>query len=227
MSRRRLLVCACALAALAACVRDDIVLRRGPLGPATYRVRLAVSGAPAIRADTVTARLRVSVTPRGADLRLAVAGQDPIQAVLTRSPTGQLALDAVQGVPPSSAGEVDLASIVGQIDPPLPRRPVRLRQRWTSTRTIRTETIAARLTSRLRVVRFRRVGSRDTAEIEGTVTGRLRTSGSSGVYDGSVEGRTTMWWALDAGRVAASRTRLVWRIEGTGQIVVLTDVDPG
>lgn len=187
---------------------------------------LDVSGSPAIRAEDVTATMRVENTSAGASLRLAVSGAEPIVAELHRTDTGQLTLRTVQNVPPRSAGEADLAALVGQLDPPLPATPVRLRRSWSSTRRISTETIAAVLTSRLRIVRFRRVAGTDAAELMGTVRGRLKTSGPSGVFDGTVSGTTTIAWALEHGRVAESRTRLVWSIPGAGKLIVEAQVRP-
>jgi hypothetical protein len=211
---------------LASCADDRVRLSRGPLGPAHYRVALDVSGRRGLPAEDVTATMHVENTAGGAKLRLAVSGDEPIVAQFHRTETGQLALDTVQNVPPSSAGEADLAALVGQLDPPLPAGPVRLRRSWSSTRRIATETIAAVLTSRLRIVRFRRVADADAAELVGTVRGRLKTSGTSGVFDGAVEGTTTIAWAMDPGRVAASSTRLVWTIPGAGRLVVETSVRP-
>lgn len=214
------------LLAFCSCVDDRVSLRRGPLGPATYDVELGVSGGSGVRDEEVVADMRVENTEDGARLRLAVEGADPILAELRREPTGQLRLDSVQGVPPRSAGEADLASLVGQLDPPLPRKAVRLRDTWSSTRRIETETLRSVLRSRLRIVRFRRVGGTDAAELHGTVTGTLRTSGQAGVFEGEVSGRTTISWALSPGRVAESETTLVWTIRDVGRLVVHTIVRP-
>lgn len=226
MRRRRPVLIAIALLGAAACLPDRVPLQRGPLGPARYEVRLGVSGSPAVRRESVVAALRVTDTAAGAKLELRIEGTTPISAELSRGPNGQLRLDAVENVPPRSAGEADLASLVGQLDPPLPPAGVRIGQRWSATRTIKTETIDAQLASSLRLVRFKRVGGADAAELRGTVTGRLKTTGSAGVFEGPVRGETAISWALQPGRVASSETRLVWAIPGGGDLRIETSVRP-
>jgi hypothetical protein len=132
----------------------------------------------------------------------------------------------VQGVSPGSAGETDLASLVGQLDPPLADRPVRLGDTWSSTRRIVTGSLEATLRSELEMVGFSRVGGVDAAELDGEVSGTLRTAGPSGIFAGRVRGETRIAWALGAGRVASSETRLVWTIEGAGSVVLRTVVRP-
>ncbi len=211
---------------LTACSDDRVTLRRGPIGPARYDVRTQVSGSSALGREALDAVLRVSDSDYGARLQLDVGDGPPIVAELVRDSSGKLSLDTVQGVSPRSAGEADLASIVEQLDPPLTRRPVRLRDRWSSTRRISTETITARLTSRLRLSRFVRSGGRDAAELVGIVSGTLNTTGPSGTFSGRVSGRTTIAWQLDPGRVGSSQTRLVWTIRDVGRVVLQTSVTP-
>lgn len=213
-------------AACAGCVDDRVLLERGPLGPADYSVRLSVRGDPAAATDAVTAALRVEDRPDGASLRLSVSGEPPVVAELRRLSTGKLELEAVEGVSPGSAGEADLASLVGQLDPPLSPRPVRLREPWSSDRRIATQSLDAVLRSRLRIVRFRRTAGVDAAELRGDVSGTLKTQSAAGVFSGTVRGRTTIAWALGLGRLASSETRLVWTIPGVGRLVVLTVVGP-
>ncbi len=221
-------VCAliAALAVVVSCNDGRVRLERGSLGPASYRVRVAVSGGPAPRPDAVRARLSVQDGPDGTTLRLAVAGQPSVVTELRRTSSGRLSLETVEGVSPSSAGEADLAATIGQLDPPLPRRAVAIRDAWSSTRRISTETLEATLTSRLRIVRFRRVAGQDTAEIQGSVRGRLRTKEPSARFRGSVSGETKIFWALGAGRLAASDTRLVWRIPNLEPVSLETAVEP-
>lgn len=225
MCRFVFLLAAVALLATA-CADDRVRLERGPLGPARYRVELGVSGGAALRSEEVEASLEVTTVAEGASLHLAVSGEDPIVAEVKRDASGRLVLDTVQRVPPSSAGEADLASLVSQLDPPLPATPVRLGQRWSSTRSIGTESLQAELTARLRIVRFRRVGGADAADIRGSVSGRLRALGATGFFEGSVDGTTSIAWSLDHGRLASSRTELVWTIPDVGRVVVRTSVEP-
>ncbi len=222
----RLILPVAILVVLASCVSDEVSLVRGPLGPATYEVELSVAGSPAIHAESVQATLAVQEGDAGATLTLTVPGEGPITAELRRKPGGRLDLESVQGVSPSSAGEADLASLVGQLDPPLPEEAVRLGERWSATRRITTDILRASLRSDLRLVRFRRLGGTDAGEIVGDVSGRLRTDGPSGTFEGTVTGTTRIFWALRPGRVVASETDLVWRIEGTGEIRLRSVVQP-
>lgn len=224
---RRLLAVCLITALCVSCTDDHVRLRRGPLGPATYGVRFDVSGAPAVRTEAVTARLRVTQLSDGAELRLDIADETPVTTRFRRMPNGRLELDSVEGLSPSSAGEADLASIVSQLDPPLSKRPVRLRQWWQSSRRVSTGTLEANLESTLRIVRFTRIAGNDAAEVQGTVTGTLRTTGTTGQFAGSVRGTTRIAWALEAGRVLASHTELVWDIPNVGTVDLNTTVRPG
>ncbi|HVL81043.1 MAG TPA: hypothetical protein VM840_05560 [Actinomycetota bacterium] len=228
MSLRRTFPAALGLLALvcAGCADDRVRLERGPLGPASYRVTFEVTGDPAVRTEPVTAQLTVTDLGDGAALRLDVGDEIPIVTEFVRGPDGRLVLDTVQGVSPSSAGEADLASIVDQLDPPLASGPVRMREPWSARRRITTEVLRADLTTRLEVVRFHRVAGTDAAELRGTVTGRLRTTGTTGTFDGRVVGTTTIDWALAPGRVAASRTELRWAIPDIGTVLLRTSVSP-
>lgn len=215
------------LLAVTACTDDRIALTRGSLGPATYDVRLAVSGESAVATEPVDARLEVSRRGEGATLELTVAGTEPILAELERLPSGRLDLETVEGVSPSSAGEADLASLVGQLDPPLPPEPVRIGEPWSQSQGIDTETLDAQLTSRLRIEGFGRIEGFDVAELSGEITGELRAAGPGGDFEGTVSGDTRISWALDPGRLAASDTRLTWEIPDVGDVILESVVRPG
>src|SRR5437870_12777071 len=102
---------------MTSCLDDHVRLHRGPLGPAAYRVDLSISGSPSV-STRESASLVVTPTAGGASLELGVRGQDRRTATLRRLDNGQLTLDTIQGIAPSSAGETDLAQIVSQLDPP-------------------------------------------------------------------------------------------------------------
>lgn len=223
---KRLLAGVLLLAMAPSCADDRVTLGRGPLGPATYAVRLDVSGAPTVRGEAIDARLEVDEAPAGARLVLDVEGGEPVTAELAREDGGRLRLESVEGVSPGSAGEADLASLVGQLDPPLPPGPVRIGEEWTQTRRIFTETLAAELRTTLRITGFRRISGLDAVELVGGVSGTLEASGPAGVFDGTVQGTTRIAWALEEGRLAGSDTRLVWTIPRTGEVVLETEVRP-
>lgn len=209
-----------------ACGDDRISLDRGPLGPASYRIDLRVDGDLVIRPEKVSAVLEVVERPGHTELGLGVAGEEPVVAELRRRPDGGVTLDAVEGISPSSAGEADLASIVGQLDPPLPARPLRLGEPWSADRHISTDTLDAVLSSELQLVGFRRVAGADAVELAGRIRGELEATGAAGALEGTVSGRTKIAWMPEAGRVVASETRLVWRIPGAGELVLHTRVQP-
>jgi len=215
------------LLAMGGCADDRVVLSRGPLGPASYTVTFDVSGEVALAAETVSADLDVAPTDDGAVLRLAIADDEPIIAELRRTDDGRLSLETVQSVSPPSAGETDLAALVGQLDPPLADAPVRIGDEWASVRRIATGTVEAELRTQLRLVRFARVGGDDSAVLQGGVSGTLRTTTPSGTFTGRVSGSTEMAWVLDPGRLAASETTLRWNIEGAGEVEIRTRVAPG
>lgn len=210
-----------------ACTDDRVTLTRGDLGPAAYEVRLDVSGESAVAPQPIDARLEVSRRGEGAILELTVDGSDPILAELERLPSGRLELETVEGVSPRSAGEADLASLVGQLDPPLPPEPVRIGEAWSQSQGIDTESFDAELTSRLRITGFRRIRGSDVAELAGTITGELHATGPGGDFEGTVSGDTRISWALDPGRLAASDTRLVWQIPGVGEVGLDSVLRPG
>lgn len=222
MARR---ILAILLLLVVACADDRITLHRGPLGPASYRIVISVDGVRAVGRDTVEASLRVRRRRAGATLTLTVDGRRPVIATLASS-SGRLELERVRGGAPGSVGEADLASLVGQLDPPLPPRAVRLREPWSETRRIATAALSATLRSDLRIERFRRIDGVDAAELVGTVAGDLRTASDRGTFEGRVEGRTTIAWELGAGRVVASRTHLVWTTTDAGRVVLDADVRP-
>jgi hypothetical protein len=222
---RRLLTILLALSLCAACVDDRITLQRGPLGPAAYRIVISVDGVRAVGRDTVRATLRVARRRAGATLTLTVDGRKPVVATLA-STDGRLELEEVRGGSPGSVGEADLASLVGQLDPPLPPKAVRLREPWSETRRIATAALTATLRSDLRIERFRRIAGVDAAELVGNVQGDLRTASDRGSFEGRVQGRTTIDWELGSGRVVASRTHLVWTTTNAGRVVLDADVRP-
>lgn len=209
------------------CADDRVVLSRGDLGPATYRIRLDVSGGSSVAPEPIDARLEVSRRGEGAILELTLAGSEPILAELERLPSGRLELETVEGVAPRTAGEADLASLVGQLDPPLPPGPVRIGEPWSQPQRIDTETLDAELTSRLRITGFRRIEGVDTAELEGKITGELRAEGPGGRFEGTVSGETRISWALGPGRLMASETRLTWDVPRVAQVVLDSVVRPG
>lgn len=226
MSLRPIIPVALLVLAASSCLSDAVALGRGPLGPARYEVDLEVTGDATVREEAVSAELEIVERPRGATLRLVVEGDEPLVAEVDRLASGRLTLDTVQGVSPPSAGEADLASLVTQLDPPLPGGRVALRDAWTRTRRITTDTLDARLRSRLRTLGFRRVAGHDSVEIGGEVSGRLRTEGPAGSFSGRVSGETRFTWLVDEGRLGTSETVLRWSISDSGDLVVRTSIRP-
>lgn len=209
-----------------ACADDQVVLERGPLGPASYEVEVTAEGEATDFSEHRTATLRITPRDRHADFTLRTETGDVITAQLRRMPDGSVNLERVRGAPVDRSGEAELASLVGQLAPPLPRESVRIGERWSSSQNIATSTLRATLRTELGISRFRRIDSTDAAELVGRVTGRLRTSGEAGVLSGTLEGRTEISWAVRAGRVVAADTELVWTLQGGDQVKLETSVRP-
>jgi hypothetical protein len=224
---RRLLVTLLATALLAtACADDNVRLVRGPLGPARYEVEVRASGnVPAVHAFR-RARLVVSQAPGGVSFVLRPRGGDVIRAALYVLGDGTVMLSRVRGAPGGSAGQTDLASLAGQLTPPLPKKPVRLGRRWSSTQKIATSTLQTSLHTVLRIVRFRRVAGTDAAQFSGDITGRLSTTSPRGVFAGKLVGQTEIAWAVRPGRVESAETHLVWTLETGERVTLETRVRP-
>ena len=222
MRRFLALIVLCALA-FASCTDDRVTLRRGPLGPASYELRVRAQGQP--RDETEEHRATLAITPAdgGANFALRTTEGEFLTAELRFGPDGAANLARVQGGVTSGQ---ELASLVGQLNPPLPSTPVRLGKRWSSAQRITTETLRAILRTTLRIVRFRRVASTDAAELVGDVSGTLRVSGGSRILTGRLSGTTTIVWAVDAGRVVAADTDLVWTLADGNRVTLGTMVRP-
>ncbi|MGH7858449.1 MAG: hypothetical protein ACREQY_14080, partial [Candidatus Binatia bacterium] len=222
---RRVVVISLALALSVACADDRVTLQRGPLGPAGYSVEVSAtrSSEPS---QHRAASLRVQPTAAGVTFVLETTADEEIQADLEQLEDGSLKLQRVRGASVGTAGETEIASLVGQLDPPLPNRPVRLGEGWSATRRITTETLSASLRTELRVVRYRRLAGTDAAELEGKIDGRLQTAGERGVLRGTLGGSTRIAWSVRSGRVVAAETRLVWLLAGGDEVVLETRVDP-
>lgn len=213
--------------ALGACVDDRVALRRGPLGPASYEVEVTAEGGSTELREHREASLRIDPQPDGgADFALTTDAGHNITALLRRTRTGTVNLERVRGVPVDQSSEAELASLVGQLDPPLPDDAVRIGEAWSSSRRIRTDTVRSTLRTGLEIARFRRIASMDTAELEGRISGRLSTSGASGTLTGSLRGRTRIAWAVRAGRVVAADTTLVWTLSDGERVTLVVRVRP-
>jgi hypothetical protein len=170
----------------------------------------------------------MSVVPsaNGASFTLQTAALEVIQARLQRRADGSLILTDIRGASVGNPGQTELASLVGQLDPPLPDRAVRIGDPWSSTRKISTDTLTATLQTNLKIVRYRRIAGIDAAELEGVVRGRLQATSPTGVRAGAIRGTTHIDWAVDAGRVVAADTQLVWTLDAGGRVVLSTRVRP-
>jgi hypothetical protein len=217
-----LLLCAVAVS----CTGDRVRLTRGPLGPASYQVAVAATGQGTKTSEHRSATLTVSSEGSGASFTLQTPSREVIEAQLERSADGALVLADVRGTSIADPGQTELASLVGQLDPPLPLRRVRIGDRWSSTRRISTDVLTATLRTNLRIVRYRRIAETDAAELEGAVRGQLQTTGPAGLLKGSISGTTLIDWAVGPGRVAAADTRLVWTLSTGDRVVLTTQVRP-
>lgn len=222
---KALIVISLALALTVACSDDRVTLARGPLGPASYSVEVSATRENE-RSQHRAAALRVQPTAAGVTFVLETTADEVIQADLEQLEDGSLKLQRVRGASVGTAGETDIASLVGQLDPPLPDGPVRLGEDWSSTRRITTESLSASLRTELRVVRYRRLAGTDAAELEGKIDGRLQTAGERGVLRGTLGGSTRIAWAVRSGRVVAAETRLVWALADGDEVVLETRVSP-
>jgi hypothetical protein len=212
--------------ALVSCTDDQVMLERGPLGPAAYEVVVTARGRSTELDEHRAATLRIVPRPRGADFALRPETGGLITASMRRSSDGSVNLERVHGTPVDRPRQAELASLVGQLDPPLPKEPVRIGERWSSGQRIRTTALRATLRTALGIARFRRIASTDTALLEGTISGRLTTSGDAGVLTGTLRGRTSIAWAVQAGRVVAADTKLVWTLSSGDRITLETRVSP-
>jgi len=208
-----------------ACADDRVALERGPLGPARYRVTVAASGR-GTRSEHRSAVLTVSPTEGGASFTLQTATREVIRAQLRRLADGALVLADVRATSIGNPNQTELASLVGQLDPPLPGRRVRIGDRWSSTRKISTDTLSATLRTYLRIVRYHRIAETDAAELEGAVRGQLSATGEAGQLRGAIAGTTIIDWAVGPGRVASADTRLVWTLDSGDRVVLSTRVRP-
>lgn len=220
------IVAAAALVLSSSCSDDQVMLRRGPLGPASYEVEVTADASQADVREHRTATLRIDPRPGRTDFTLRPRAGGVITAELERHADGSVDLERVRGAPVDSSGEAELASLVGQLAPPLPDEPVRIGERWSSAQRIRTATLNATLRTQLGIARFRRIDSIDAAQLEGTVSGRLRTTAVTGVLSGALEGRTEIAWAVRSGRVVSAETRLVWRLSSGDTVTLVTRVRP-
>ena len=222
--RRTIALTLCALLAAAAsgCTDDRVTLRRGPLGPASYEVRVNARDQAGTQAEEHRATMAVEPAESGARFALRTTEGEVLTAELRISSDGSANLARIRGGVTSGQ---ELASLVGQLNPPLPSAPVRLGERWSSTQRITTQSLAARLRTSLRIVRFRRVASTDAAELVGDVAGNLRVQGAR-VLQGTLSGQTRIVWAVRAGRVVAADTSLVWTLSDGNRVTLETTVRP-
>jgi hypothetical protein len=211
------------LAFTAACTDDRVTLRRGPLGPASYELRVRAQGQERDEAEEHRATLAITPAGGGANFVLRTTEGEFLTAELRFAADGSANLARVRGGVTSGQ---ELASLVGQLNPPLPSTPVRLGRRWSSAQRITTQTLRALLRTTLRIARFRRVASTDAAELIGDVSGTLRVSGGARVLTGRLSGRTRIVWAVHAGRVVAADTDLIWTLADGDRVMLGTMVRP-
>jgi hypothetical protein len=223
---KRVIAAAVILTTTLACTDDRVTFSRGPLGPASYEVRVSAGGEGSDVDEQHRATLRISPRGDGARFTLRSSPTELVTADLSILEDGSADLRRVRGAPIEGSRQTELASLVGQLNPPLPTRPVRLGDGWSSTQRITTRLLSAALRTRLRMVRFRRVADMDGAEFAGAVTGRLRVTDGARVLDGELTGRTEIVWAVRSGRVAAAETRLVWALSDGSRVTLQTSVTP-
>ncbi len=224
---KRVVTLLAALAVLAAaCTDDRVTISRGPLGPASYEVQVVARGDTSGLDERHSATRRIAPLGEGARFTLRTSPGEIVTADLELSDDGSVDLQRVRGVTVEGAGQTELASLVGQLNPPLPERRVRLGDSWSSTQRITTKALSASLRTQLRMVRFRRVASIDTAELVGEVTGRLRVTDAARVLSGELAGRTKILWAVRSGRVASADTELLWELSDGTRVTLQTSVEP-
>ncbi len=214
------------LLSAAACTDDRVTFSRGPLGPASYQVEVIARGDTSGLDERHSATLRIAPLGEGARFTLRTSPGEIVTADLELLDDGSVDLQRVRGVTVEGAGQTELASLVGQLNPPLPKRRVRLGDSWSSTQRITTRALSASLRTELRMVRFRRVASTDAAELTGDVTGRLRVTDAARVLSGELVGRTKILWAVRSGRVAAADTQLLWELSDGTRVTLQTSVEP-
>jgi hypothetical protein len=215
------------LVAAVACVDDRVVLRRGPLGPAAYEVEVSAAGNATEISEHRLASLRITPRDGGSDFALrAEPDGRVITARIRRRRDGTIDLEGVRGAPVDRSRQAELASLVGQLAPPLPLEPVRIGEQWSSSQHIRTSALRATLRTELGIARFRRIASTDAAQLEGTVLGRLETNTRAGFLSGNLRGRTSIAWAVESGRVVEAQTDLVWTLTGGDTVTLVTRVRP-
>jgi len=207
-----------------ACSTDSVHLSRGSLGPAHYVVEVRAAGAAVGLHTFRRADLRVDARPSGAVFRLRASSGDVITADVLLTPDGSVFLERVRGA--GSGVEADLASLVGQLSPSLPKRAIRLGQHWSSSQRIRTSTLVTSLHTVLRIVRFSRIAGTDAADFAGDIRGRVQTTNPRGTFSGTLVGHTEIAWSVRAGRVVTADTSLVWSIENSGRVTLDTVVRP-
>ncbi|HYZ93156.1 MAG TPA: hypothetical protein VFA34_12315 [Actinomycetota bacterium] len=211
----------------ASCVDDQVVLRRGPLGPAAYEVEVSASGGGQGLEEHRLASLRITPRKDGSDFALRAEPEGrQITARIRRRRNGTIDLLGVRGAPVDRSRQAELASLVGQLAPPLPLSPVRIGEQWSSSQHIRTSTLRAVLRTELGISRFRRIASIDAAQLEGTVRGQLETNTPAGFLSGRLRGLTSIAWAVESGRVVSSETNLVWTLTGGDTVTLVTRVRP-
>ena len=215
--------CASLVALIASCTDDRVSLVRGPLGPASYEVHVRALEQAGDQAEEHLATLRVEPRDTGTAFAMRTAEGDTLTAEIQVAPDGSVNLARIRGgVTPGQ----ELASLVGQLNPPLPSRPVRLGRRWSRTQRITTKALSATLTTTLRIVRFTRVASTDAAELTGDVSGQLRIAGAVRPLSGRLSGSTTINWAVRAGRMVSAETNLIWALSDGSRVRLDTSVRP-
>lgn len=206
-----------------ACADDRVTLVRGPLGPATYEVRVRALEQAGEQTEEHLGTLRVEPRGDGAAFAMRTPEGDSLTAEIQAESDGSVNLARIRGGVTSGQ---ELASLVSQLNPPLPDGPVRLGMRWSRTQKITTKMLDAELRTTLRVVRFRRVASTDAAELAGDVAGQLRIRGAVRELSGRLSGSTTIDWAVRAGRMVAADTHLIWSLSDGSRVRLETSVRP-
>lgn len=225
----KLAACLVAVACFAVgtgCADDRVEFSRGPLGPAAYEVRVNASSEATEFHEQRRATLRVEPRSDGARFAMRTSDGALVTADLDLLPDGSVDLTRVQGAAVQPAGQTELASLVGQLNPPLPSGSIRLGERWSSTQRITTRVLRASLSTELRMVRFRRIASTDAAELVGQVSGRLRVTDAGRTLEGRLTGDTMIVWAVSAGRVVAADTELLWELSDGSRVTLETSVRP-
>lgn len=210
---------------LQACVDDRVSFERGPLGPASYEVTVTASNDASEDVQEHVASLRVE--QRAEDARLTLRSDGGLVTVdLDVEPDGSANLARLRGAPSDTSSSTELASLAGQLNPPLPSGPVRIGDSWSSTQKISTKVLAASLQTELRLRRFTRVASTDAASFIGEVSGSLKVTEGATALQGQLEGTTRILWAVEAGRVVEADTDLLWTLSDGSEVELSTRVRP-